>query len=114
MTISLTRAEQQHYMTLRQALIDAHLAAREISNRPSDACALLIDKIGMDYAKDAVALLIVCKGEWDRRISDRNRAWAESIIPYGEDLYRSIPGLFYPPEIHPAHLDMIADYMRKI
>lgn len=114
MMISLTREERRHYSALMQELIDAHVAARSTTNRASDAAALLIDKVGMDFAKDAVALAIFCKGTWDGRISDRNRAWAEAVIPCGNDLYRSIPGLFYPSEIHPAHLDMIADYFRKI
>ena len=113
MTLNLTRSEKQRYKALRQTLIDSHLDAREISNRPSTACALLIDRAGFEDAKQIVALMIFCKGGWDTRISDRNREWADEIEPFAEEIATEAM-LFYPAEIHPAHLDMIADYLRKL
>lgn len=114
MTLTLTRSERIHYKTLREELISAYSYSRNNSGKPSEAAALLIDAVGLDYAKDIVALMICCKGSWDGRISSRNRSWAETQMPDGEDIYRSDAGIYYCDEIHPSSLDMIATCLRQM
>ena len=109
----LTREERKAHKFAIQTLVEIHLDTRASSNKPSDTAALLIDRIGSTDAAEAVALAIFCKGTWDGRISNRNREWAEDVLPLGDDIAKD-GGIYYPSEIHPAHLDMIADAVRKM
>lgn len=110
---TMTREERRAHKFALDTLVEIHLDTRAASDKPSDTAALLIDRIGSTDAAEAVALAIACKGGWDGRISDRNRRWAEEVLPLGEDICKDA-GIYYPSEIHPAHLDMIADAMRKM
>ena len=114
MTLTLTRSERIHYQALRKELIDAHTYVRANGNRSTDTVALLIDRVGLDAAKDIVALMICCKGTWDERISRRNRIWADIRMPSGDDIYHSDTGIYYCDEIHPCHMDAIANSIREM
>lgn len=109
----LTREERKAHHFALQQLVEIHLDTRAASDKPSDTAALLADRLGFYGAAEAVALAIHCKGNWDGRISDRNRRWADEVLPLGDEICRDAE-IYYPSEIHPAHLDMIADAMRKM
>lgn len=112
MTMTFTRSERQHFKALRQELINAHLYVRSATNRATDTVALLVDRVGPEDAKRIVALMISCKGDWDARISRANRKWAEEIEPFADEIATACM-LFYCDDIHPSHMDMIADCLRK-
>lgn len=111
MSMTYTRSECRHFKALQQELVDAHQYVRSTTNRPTDTVALLIDKIGVDDAKRIVALMISCKGDWDTRISRTNRMWADTVEPSADEIATACM-LFYCDEIHPSHMDMIADCLR--
>ena len=111
--LNFTRPERQHYKALRQELIDAHRYVRDRSNKPSDTCALLIDRVGKENAVEIIALMVAEKGARDGRISRSNRVWAEMIEPLAIEIAHGCD-LYYCDEIHPCHMDMIADAMRRI
>lgn len=112
MTMNFTRTDRQHYKALRQALIDTHLYVRGTTNRAADTAELLIDKVGLEYANQIVALMVYCKGDWDKRISRANRVWADETEPLADEIATGCL-LFYCDEIHPSHMDMIADHLRR-
>lgn len=91
----------------RAALVEAH----ENTSKPSATVAALVGTIGYEAAAEIVAVQIVLAGN-DGRISDKNRAWASGIVNVSKTdmLYADI---YYSDEIHRAHMDQIADAMRK-
>lgn len=96
----------------REALIRIYRQSRNEDATPADTVKKLIDELGKDAAAEIVAAMVVAKGEWDGRISDRNRAWAKGCFPYSrDDLAAS--GVYYCDEIHPAHMEQITDALRK-
>lgn len=111
--LNFTRTERQHYKALRQELIDAYHYVLDHSNKPRDTCALLIDRVGKENAVEIVALMIATKGTRDGRISRSNRMWAEMIEPLAIEIAHGCD-LYYCDAIHPCHMDMIADAMRRI
>lgn len=96
----------------RAALIRIYRHSRDEGATPADTVKQLIDELGEDGAKEIVAEMIIAKGEWDARISDRNRAWAKDTCLHSTaDLNHS--GVYYCDEIHPAHMDQIANALCK-
>ena len=77
------------------------------------ACAeKLIEKLGLDDAKEIIAVMTVAHGDWDARIDDRIKAWARTIAPATKDEYRT-ENIYYCDDIHPAHFDNIAKYVKN-
>lgn len=82
---------------------------REIG--PRKTVETLIDRLGYDRAKAVVATMINSIGEWDGRISDRNRAWAKTIDEaFDKEAARDA---FIYCSIHSCHADQIASEMRR-
>lgn len=95
----------------RKVLIEVYSETRE--KTPADTVNAFVERVGYDTARIAIAELVSCVGEYDRRIDVRNRRWAESVEGawHYEELYDH---RFYTPnEIHPAHIDQIGSEMRK-
>lgn len=83
------------------------------NSKPSDTVAALVDALGYDTAVVTVAELVNTVGDWDLRISDKNREWAGNVSEAASrDELREM-GIYTPSAIHPAHIDQIADAMRK-
>jgi hypothetical protein len=94
--------------TNRAALVEAH----QNNDTPAATVAALISSIGYDAAVEIVASMVNAKGEWDKRISRVNRTWAAAQdAPNSETLDDMC--VWYCAEIHPAHMDQIADAMRN-
>lgn len=89
----------------RAALVEAH----QNNDTPAATVAALVSSIGYDAAAEIIAAMVNVKGIWDQRISTKNRAWAAEIAAdfLGNDF------VYYCDEIHPAHMDQIADAMRN-
>lgn len=102
-------AERDH---ARKTLIDRHNIQASTGGRPSNTVTDVVRILGQEKAREIVALCVIAKGDWDSRISDRNRDWAAVV---SDETRRTLDdaGFYYPDAIHPAHLDMIADAMRN-
>ena len=101
------RTIRKTYDAERDALVECHRNA----SKPAETVAALVGRIGYENAAEIVAMMIICKGEWDERISNRRRAWAAEIVTATADELRDVLDLYYPDSIHPAHLDQIAAAM---
>ena len=82
---------------------------REIG--PKKTVETLIDRLGYDRAEAVVATMINSIGEWDGRISDRNRAWAKTIDEAFDK--EAAQDAFIFCSIHSCHADQIASEMRR-
>ena len=91
----------------RAALIEC----RRNAGRADETVAALVEKLGYEDAREIVAAMVNAKGDWDQRISDRNRAWAADLAQDRDTLAAAY--IYYCDDIHPAHMDQIADAMRK-
>jgi hypothetical protein len=105
---TMTREGRQELNRNRAVLIEAHQNA----TIPAEAAAALIKAIGYEAAAETVAVMIVAKGTYDGRVSDRSRAWAAGITSETFDSLREAY-IFYCDEIHPAHMEQIAEAMRS-
>lgn len=86
-------------------------AARRETTTPADAVALLVSRLGYEDARRAVASVVNSVGEWDGRISSRNRDFAASVPgALSHDAAREVSAY---SNTHPANVDQIADEMRK-
>ena len=101
------RTIRKTYDAERDALVECH----RNTSKPAETVAALVERIGYENAAEIVAMMIICKGEWDERISNRRRAWAAEIVTATADEIRDILDLYYSDSIHPAHLDQIAAAM---
>ena len=98
---------RNEYKTRRAVLIECH----DNAGKPSETVAALVERLGHEDAAEIVAMMVICKGEWDERISNRRRAWAADLVTINADEIRDALGLYYADSIHPAHLDQIAAAM---
>lgn len=78
---------------------------------PKDTITLLVDCYGLEAAKYIIAVLVNAKGRFDRRISDRVFDWAESIAPDEETLRKN--GIYYSDNIHPTHMNQLAEEIMR-
>ena len=111
--MNISREYRQFFRSAKETLIDCHQYSRRHNNTPSETVDLLTDAIGRENAAEIVAALILCKGTWDERISKASRSWATETCSYsGADL-NAVPGFYYCDEIHPAHMEQIAQIFRR-
>lgn len=97
----------------RTQLIAAHRWSREHDNTPEATVEILTDAVGKENAAEIVAVMVLCRGEWDARISSDSRAWAARICSHELEELNQIPGLYYCDEIHPTHMEQIVWAMRR-
>ena len=79
---------------------------------PRETVRILIEKIGFSRASAAVGTLVNHSSEWDSRISRKNAAWAAGLENAWDNETAFHMGV-YTIRIHMAHLNQIADAMRK-
>lgn len=114
LTNTATEEARAEYRTIRKTYAaerDALVTMHEKGFSPVVTVSDLVDAIGYENAAEIVAMMVICKGEWDERISNRRRAWAADIVTLTADEIRDALGLYYSDNIHPAHLDQIAAAM---
>lgn len=100
--------ERKEMMKARAALIDAHMFSGNTT--PAGTVATLVNNIGYDAAREIVALCVLAKGEWDKRISETSRRWAFDLTGTTSGTLAAC-GFYYPDDIHPAHMEQIAAAM---
>ena len=94
-------------------LVSAYRYSLDHGNSPAETADILTDAIGAENAAEIVAVMVLCKGEWDARICPRNREWARETAQHDPAELAQIPGLYYCDEIHPAHMDALASVFRR-
>ena len=100
--------DKKEMQAARAALIDCHCFSGNVT--PAGTVASLVQALGYETAREIVALTVISKGDWDKRIGEPARAWAFALTgtTYGT---LSALGYYYPDKIHPVHMDQIARAM---
>ena len=86
----------------------------ETSDRtPAETVAAIVERLGYDTAREAIAEIVNTVGEWDGRIWPSSREWAATveIAATAEEL--EAKRIYQPSEIHPAHINQLAQAMSK-
>lgn len=81
-----------------------------VLGKPSETVQRFVEAVGLDTANEVVATLIHRHG-WDGRIWRGAKEWASD---YGWDEEAANRMWVYTNRIHMAHLNQIADEMRKL
>lgn len=108
-----SREYMQFTREAKAQLISAYRYGRENNDTPAETADILSDVIGAENAAEIVAVMVLCKGEWDARISPGSRKWARETAQHDEAELAQIPGLYYCDEIHPTHLEQIVSVFRR-
>ena len=103
------RAEREKLLETVSTLEAIYSDTRELT--PAETVARFKETVGAELAQIAVATLIN-RSAWDGRISRRSAAWAESITGAWDEEAAQRMGI-YTNKIHMAHLEQIAQEMRK-
>lgn len=86
----------------------------ETSDRtPAETVAAIVDRLGYDTAREAIAEIVNSVGEWDGRVSRSSREWAATIETAATRDELEAKSIYQPAEIHPAHINQLAQAMSK-
>lgn len=86
----------------------------ETSDRtPAETVAAIVERIGYDTAREAIAEIVNTVGEWDGRIWPSSREWAATIETAATRDELEAKSIHQPAEIHPAHINQLAQAMSK-
>lgn len=86
----------------------------ETSDRtPAETVAAIVERIGYDTAREAIAEIVNTVGEWDGRIWPSSREWAATIETAATRDELEAKSIYQPAEIHPAHINQLAQAMSK-
>lgn len=91
-------------------IVDTFTATR--STAPAQTVAELVNRMGYDVAREAVAELVNLVGDWDHRIFPSVREWAQTVTTAATREELEGCHIFQPSEIHPAHINQIGEAMR--
>ncbi len=114
MDINERMARKMAIKARQDALVKAYTKSRiEGNNTPEETVSILEGVVGRHEAILAVAELVNTVGSWDGRVSAEARAWAISIEGAARPDELETLGVYQPGEIHPAHIDNLADYCMR-
>lgn len=86
----------------------------ETSDRtPAETVAAIVEQIGYDTAREAIAEIVNTVGEWDGRVWPSSREWAATIETAATRDELEAKSIYQPAEIHPAHINQLAQAMSK-
>lgn len=86
----------------------------ETSDRtPAETVAAIVERLGYDTAREAIAEIVNSVGEWDGRIYPSSREWAATIETAATRDELEAKSIYQPAEIHPAHINQLAQAMSK-
>lgn len=87
---------------------------RETSDRtPAETVAAIVERLGYDTAREAIAEIINTVDEWDGRIWPSSRKWAATIETAATRDELEAKSIYQPAEIHPAHINQLVQAMSK-
>lgn len=84
-----------------------------IGQTPAETVAEIVAALGYDAAREAVAEIVNTVGEWDGRIWPSSREWAATIETAATRDELEAKSIYQPAEIHPAHINQLAQAMSK-
>ena len=93
------------------AVVEVYRQTRD--NTPAETAAAIVNRLGYSVAVEAVAELVNTVGEWDARIFPSVREWAESQPTAASRDELDAMSIYQPSEIHPAHINQLAEAMSK-
>lgn len=99
---------RRNHVEVLERIQGEHYATRKT---PADTVAEFVDSVGYDAAVATIATL-VNRSAWDGRISQKNAEWAMTVSN-ALDRQTAVDCYIHAKNIHMAHLDQIADDMRK-
>lgn len=86
----------------------------ETSDRtPAETVAAIVERLGYDTARESIAEIVNTVGEWDGRVSRSSREWAATIENAATRDELEAKSIYQPAEIHPAHINQLAQAMSK-
>lgn len=107
---SLYRAHRDELLANIKTLDECVSEARDNNESVRSAVKTFVSKVGEYAAKVTVASLIN-RSAWDGRISTANANWAKSVEDAWDE--ESMTRMYAYAEMHMAHLDQTADYVRR-
>lgn len=84
-----------------------------IGQTPAETVAAIVERLGYDTAREAIAEIVNTVGEWDGRIWPSSREWAATIETAATRDELEAKSIYQPAEIHPAHINQLAQAMSK-
>lgn len=84
-----------------------------IEQTPAETVAAIVERLGYDTAREAIAEIVNSVGEWDGRIYPSSREWAATIETAATRDELEAKSIYQPAEIHPAHINQLAQAMSK-
>ena len=109
MTHEITMTTAREMRAARAALVEAH----HDNDTPAATVAALVAELGEATAREIIARMVIAKGTWDCRLSRATRAWAAELLPTVTETTMDALNVWYCDEIHPAHMEQIAQAMRE-
>lgn len=107
-------ARREQIKTTRANIKTVTRIYRETSDQtPAETVAEIVAAIGYDAAREAVAEIVNTVGEWDGRIWPSSREWAATIESAATAEELKEKRIYQPAEIHPAHINQLAQAMSK-
>ena len=94
-----------------QTVVDIYQKTRE--HTPAETVAAIVERLGYGTAREAIAEIVNTVSEWDGRVSRSSRAWASSIESAATSDELEEHRIYQPVEIHPAHIEQLAQAMSK-
>ncbi len=108
---ALIREQVAQIKANRNTLIEVYEETRH--NKPSYTIAKLVEKLGYNKAVETVAELVNGVSQGDGRVYQKQRDWAKSIPTACDGDTLKEHWIYTPSEIHPAHIQQIAEAMMK-
>lgn len=112
---AIERTERREQIKATKAhleiVVEVFKATRE--ETPAATVAELVNRLGYETAREAVAELVNTVGEWDGRIYEYVREWAQSVETAATRDELEAHGIYQPGDIHPAHINQIGEAMRE-
>lgn len=107
-------ARREQIKTTRANIKTVTRIYRETSDQtPAETVAEIVTALGYDAAREAVAEIVNTVGEWDGRIWPSSREWAATIESAATAEELEEKRIYQPAEIHPAHINQLAQAMSK-
>lgn len=94
-----------------ETVVEVFLSTRW--STPAVTVSALVNRLGVDVAREAVAELVNTVGARDGRVSDSVRNWAKSVATAATRDELESRGIYQPSEIHPAHINQIGRAMME-
>ena len=114
----MLEANRDEYRSFRKQIESDHNAVEQAvadhyktNETPEQTVARLIASIGYDRTVGMIATLVNSIGDWDERISRRNRDWSKTVENALDQ--EAARDCYIYQRMHSCHVDQIADYARR-